>query len=260
MGAGYGQFCPVAVASEIFAERWTPIILRELLAGAEHFNEIHRGIPRISRALLASRLRGLEQVGVISVEPLETGRGRRYRLTEAGRELRDAIEALGRWGQRWTARVDPRRLDPGFLMWNLRRRVALDRLPSRRVVLRFRFTGAAMAGRVRRTYWLVLEPSGADLCVKDPGFEIDLYVEAQLHAMAEVWLGDLTFDQVLRGGELQLSGPRELTRAFPSWWLLSPFAAVPRPPASLPLASNPRPPVTAGPESRRRQRTPGRSP
>lgn len=229
MGTGYGQFCPVAVASEIFAERWTPIILRELLAGSEHFNEIHRGIPRISRALLATRLRQLEQAGVISVEPLETGRGSRYRLTEAGQELRSAIEALGRWGQRWTARVDPRRLDPGFLMWNLRRRVALDRLPPRRLVLCFRFTGATAPGRSRRAYWLLLEPSGADLCDKDPGFEVDLYVEAQLEAVVKVWLGDLTFDHVLRRGELQLFGPPELARAFPSWWLLSPFAAVPRP-------------------------------
>jgi len=234
MGTGYGQFCPVAVASEIFAERWTPIILRELLAGAEHFNQIHRGIPRISRALLASRLRGLERAGVISVEPLETGRGCRYRLTEAGLELRGAIEALGRWGQRWTARVDPRRLDPGFLMWNLRRRVALDRLPERRVVLCFRFTGAMMPGCAGRAYWLILEPSGIDLCEKDPGFEVDLYVEAQLDAMAKVWLGDSSFDRALRGGEVRLSGPRELVRSFPSWWLLSAFAAVPRPPAALP--------------------------
>jgi len=234
MATGYGQFCPVAVASEIFAERWTPIIVRELLAGSEHFNEIHRGIPRISRALLASRLRGLQEAGVLLAEPLATGRGFCYRLTEAGRELRPVIEALGRWGQRWTARVDRRRLDPGFLMWNLRRRVALDRLPSRRVVLCFRFAGPAIAARVRRTYWLVLEPDRADLCIEDPGFDVDLYVEAELDALVKVWLGDLTFDRVLRAGELRLLGSRELAKAFPSWWLLSPYAAVPRPPAALP--------------------------
>lgn len=234
MATGYGQFCPVAVASEIFAERWTPVILRELLAGSEHFNEIHRGIPRISRALLASRLRGLERAGVVAVEPRATGRGHRYRLTEAGRELRGVIEALGRWGQRWTARVERRRLDPGFLMWNLRRRVALDRLPpGRRVVLGFRFGGPAIAARVRRTYWLVLEPDRAELCIEDPGFEVDLYVEAELDAMVKVWLGDSTFERALRSGELRLFGPRELARAFPSWWLLSPYAAVPRPPAAL---------------------------
>lgn len=234
MGTGYGQFCPVAVASEVFAERWTPVILRELLAGSEHFNEIHRGIPRISRALLASRLRGLERAGVVAAEPLAKGRGHRYRLTEAGRELRGAIEALGRWGQRWTVRVDRRRLDPGFLMWNLRRRVALERLPGRRVVLSFRFGGPTIAASVRRAYWLVLEPDRAELCIQDPGFEVDLYVEAELDAMVKVWLGELTFDRALRSGELRLFGPRELARAFPSWWLLSPYAAVPRPPAPLP--------------------------
>jgi len=234
MRTGYGQFCPVAVASEIFAERWTPVILRELLAGSEHFNEIHRGIPRISRALLASRLRGLERAGIVATEPLPGGRGRRYLLTEAGRELRLVIEALGRWGQRWTARVERRRLDPGFLMWNLRRRVALDRLPARRIVVAFRFGGPAIAARVRRTYWLVLERERTDLCIEDPGFEVDLHVEAELDAMVRVWLGDSTFDRALRSGDLRLFGPRELAGAFPSWWLLSPYAAVPRPPAALP--------------------------
>lgn len=229
MGSGFGQFCPVAVASEVFAGRWTPILLRELLAGAQLFNEIHRGIPLISRALLARRLRDLEAAGVITIEPLASGRGHRYRLTAAGEEFRPVIEGLAAWGQRWATRVERKNLDPGLLMWNLRRRVALERLPARRLVLRFRLRGAAPEYRGPRTFWLILERPQADLCVTDPGFEVDLYVDAELAALARVWLGDLPFASVLRSREVEISGPPALAKAFPSWWLLSPFAGVARP-------------------------------
>src|SRR5512138_1228851 len=154
---GYGQFCPVAVASEVFSARWTPIILRELLAGASRFNELHRGIPLISRPLLLRRLGERERAGVIRREPLESGRGHRYRLTPAGQEFRSVIESLGAWGQRWTARVEPDNLDAGFLMWNVRRRIAHDRVPPRRTVLRFKFGGIPAAKRGPRIFWLVLE-------------------------------------------------------------------------------------------------------
>jgi DNA-binding HxlR family transcriptional regulator len=231
MRAGFGQFCPVAVASEIFAERWTPIILRELLAGAQKFNEIHRGLPHISRPLLARRLRALEGSGVVTREPVAAGRGYRYRLTDAGNEFQSVIDGLGAWGQRWTVRVDRRNLDPGFLMWNMRRRIVLERLPPRRVVVRFKFTGAAAGYRGPRLFWLLLERSQADLCVVDPGAEVDLYVEAELAAMAGVWLGDVTFESALRSKAVRLVGPREYVAKFPSWLMLSRFADVPRPAA-----------------------------
>jgi len=229
MKSGFGQFCPVAVACEVFAERWTPIILRELFAGAQQFNEIHRGVPLISRPLLARRLRGLEAAGVITRRPLPTGRGRRYCLTEAGKEFHSVIEGLGAWGQRWTVRVERRNLDPGFLVWNMRRRIARDRLPSRRVVVRFKFSGVAAAHRGPRVFWLMLERTQVDLCIEDPGFEVDLYVEADLAAMAKVWLGDVPFESTLRSGQVRLLGPRQLAKAFPSWLMLSRFAGVPRP-------------------------------
>jgi DNA-binding HxlR family transcriptional regulator len=229
MRSGFGQFCPVAVASEVFAERWTPIILRELFAGAQQFNEIHRGLPLISRPLLARRLRELEAAGVVTRTPRAGGRGHRYGLTEAGREFRAVIDALGTWGQRWTVRVDRHNLDAGFLMWNVRRRIALERLPPKRVVVRFKFGGVAAAARGPRIFWLLLERERAELCVEDPGFEVDLYVEADLAAMARVWLGDVSFDAVLRSGEVRLTGPRALAKAFPSWLMLSVFAGVPRP-------------------------------
>lgn len=228
MRSGFGQFCPVAVACEVFAERWTPIILRELFAGAEQFNEIHRGIPLISRPLLARRLRRLEAAGVITMETRSSGRGHRYRLTDAGREFHSIIEGLGAWGQRWTVRVDRRNLDPGFLAWNMRRRIALDRLPPHRVIVRLKFSGAAATYRGPRIFWLLLERPQAQLCVEDPGLEVDLYLEADLAAMAKVWLGDVPFESVLRSNEVRLVGRRELVKMFPTWLMLSHFAAVPR--------------------------------
>src|SRR5258706_7108449 len=141
MKSGFGQICPVAVACELFAERWTPIILREMFAGSRYFNEIRRGVPLISSALLVQRLRSLEANGVITRELLPGERGHSYRLTESGREFQSVIEALGEWGQRWTVRVEPDNLDPGFLMWNVRRRIDLERLPARRIVVRFKYSG-----------------------------------------------------------------------------------------------------------------------
>ncbi|HSM15344.1 MAG TPA: helix-turn-helix domain-containing protein [Thermoanaerobaculia bacterium] len=229
MASEYGQFCPVAVACEVFARPWTPIILRELLSGAEQFNQIHHGLPLISRPLLSRRLRELESAGILRREPLPVGRGHSYRLTPAGRELGSVIDALGEWGQRWTSRVDPERLDPAFLIWNMHRRVASERLPDRRIVLRIRFTGVPARHRGPRQFWLILETAQVDVCARDPGFEVDLDVEADLATMARVWLGDLTFEQALRSRKLRLDGSRELTRAFPAWWRLSRFADVPRP-------------------------------
>jgi len=223
MKGGFGQFCPVAMACEVFAERWTPLILRELLAGSHRFNEIHRCIPRISRALLARRLRQLEMAGIVTSAPGDKGQRGEYQLTEAGREFRAAIDALATWGQRWTIRVQPQNLDAGLLMWNVRRRIALDRLPEHRVVVHFTFTVPA-THRGPRRFWLVLERAAVDLCFSDPGFDVDIDVDADLAAMAEVWLGDVAFSEALRAKKIELSGRPALTRQFPSWLLLSQFA------------------------------------
>jgi DNA-binding HxlR family transcriptional regulator len=228
MKEGFGQICPVAMASEVFASRWTPLILRELLSGSRRFNEIQRGLPLVSRALLARRLRALEAAGVVQVIPLPGERAREYRLTQAGQEFNAVIDHLGTWGQRWTVRVQRRNLDPGFLMWNVRRRIALDRLPARRTVVRFDFNGVPV-DRGPRVFWLLLQRAEVDLCVRDPGFEVHLYVHADLATFASVWLGDLPFARALASGAVRLSGPRALTRAFPLWLMLSRFADVLRP-------------------------------
>ncbi|HET7342610.1 MAG TPA: helix-turn-helix domain-containing protein [Methylomirabilota bacterium] len=224
---GYGQFCPVAVASEIFAERWTPLILRELFSGSCRFSEIRSGMPLISRTLLAQRLRELEDAGVIESAPLSAGRGREYRLTKAGEEFREIVERLGAWGQRHVGhQFAPNNLDPALLMWAMHRRLDLSRLPKPRVVARFEFRGVPPRCMQVRTAWLVLEKSGADVCMRDPGFEVDLVVHADVGTLARVHTGHLPFAEGVRSGKLRLEGPRALVQEFPRWLLRSHFAEV----------------------------------
>jgi DNA-binding HxlR family transcriptional regulator len=227
---GYGQFCPVAVASEIFAERWTPLILRDLFLGSRRFGELYRGMPLISRTLLAQRLRQLEDAGVIVSTPAPTGRGREYTLTKAGEEFREVIERLGEWGQRHAAQqFAPDNLEPTFLMWAMHRRIDVSRLPAPRVVARFHLRGVPARHKQVRTCWLVLEPSGADVCMKDPGFEVDLLVHADVGALARMYAGHASVAETVRSGGIRLEGPRALVQAFPSWLQQSHFAhAVPR--------------------------------
>jgi len=227
---GYGQFCPIAMACETFAERWTPLILRELLAGARRFNEIRQGMPLISRTLLAQRLHELEEAGIVQSQPVARGRGREYRPTAAAEEFRGVLERLGEWGQRWaTTQFEPDNLDLTLLMWNVRRRIAFKQLPARRIVVRFDFRAFPPRCRPLRTSWLILERRGSDVCLKDPGFDVDLVVAAEAQAMARVWTGAVTFAQAVREGGLRVEGPRDLVRAFPGWLLLSHFAHVKRP-------------------------------
>jgi DNA-binding HxlR family transcriptional regulator len=227
---GYGQFCPVAKACEIVAERWTPLVLRELLCGSTRFSELQHGVPLMSRTLLAQRLRALEDAGVVASTPRARGRGREYRLTPAGEELRSLIMGLGEWGQRWANRpLGPEDLDAELLAWDMHRRLNVDRLPSRRVVVRFDLRGVPRRQPGRKTWWLVLARPEVDVCLKDPGFEVDLAVEADLAALTRVWMGDMPLPDAVRGGLIRPDGPRELVRAFPTWFGLSLFARVARP-------------------------------
>jgi DNA-binding HxlR family transcriptional regulator len=227
---GYGQFCPVAVASEIFAERWTPLILRELFSGSRRFGEIRSGMPLISRTLLAQRLRQLEDAGVIESALLPAGRGREYRLTAAGQEFREVVERLGEWGQRHCAQqFAPDNLDPALLMWAMHRRIDVSRLPAPRIVVRFELRGVPPRRLQMRTCWLVLERTGADVCMKDPGFEVDLVVHADLGALARVWTGHAVWGDAVRSGGIRLEGPKAIVDAFPGWLELSHFARVLQP-------------------------------
>lgn len=219
----YSQFCPVAKASEILAERWTPLIVRELLLGSQRFNELERGLPKIPRSLLSQRLRYLEQVELIERRAGPGGRGVEYVLTQAGRELFPVIEGLGAWGQRWVNHelVDSD-LDPSLLLWDMRRRLKLELLPDRRVNVQIDFRGARSG-----SYWLVLEHGDASVCLKDPGFDCDLLVTADTLALHSVWMGRADLRQALDGNLIQIDGPPELVREFPNWLALSMFAPIP---------------------------------
>jgi DNA-binding HxlR family transcriptional regulator len=210
---GYGQFCPVALAAEVFAERWTPLILRELLSGARRFADIHRGVPRISRNLLCQRLDALAHSGILDRKPIGKRRGFEYQLTDAGREFGPVVESLGAWGYKWSTRdLHDENLDPDFLMWVMHRLVRTENLPDRRIVVFFQFRQAP-----RRRYWLVLNRLAIDICLFDPGFGIDLEVVADLRALAEICLGHLTVGDATTQGALTLSGPRHFCRKFPTW-------------------------------------------
>jgi DNA-binding HxlR family transcriptional regulator len=215
----YGQFCPIAVGAEIFAERWTPLIVRELFAGSTRFNQLQRGLPRIPKATLTDRLRFLERSGVIERRPDEAG-GTRYHLTPAGQDLAAVAVALGDWARQWGhAEIGAHNLDPGFLLWDIHRGIVVERLPERRVVARIVLTGAH-----ERHYWLVLERPEPSLCLVDPGLEVDLVVTADTVALHRVWVGELDLARALTTGAIALDGPAELRRRFPEWLALGFFA------------------------------------
>jgi DNA-binding HxlR family transcriptional regulator len=218
----YRQFCPVAKAAEIFAERWTPLILRELLMGSHRFSEIEAGVPRISKSLLTQRLRFLERAGLVERRPSVTGHSTEYHLTQAGEELYDVVEQLGIWGQRWAnLEIGPDDIDPNLLMWDMRRRIHREQLPERRIVVQFDFTGSR-EGR----YWLILERHDVSVCLDYPGYEPDLFVTADSLAFHRIWMGQLSFAQALRHDHVRIDGPRDLAHAFPSWLALNMFAHI----------------------------------
>lgn len=219
---GYGQFCPVAKAAEIFAERWTPLVLRELIVGSRRFNELRRGLPLMSSALLAQRLKELEQAGIVENRVGARGSAE-YHLTQAGQELRPIIEALGFWGARWMrSRLTSQDYDPSLLMWDIRRNIDVQQLPEeRRTVIEINLRGAEPA---LRRWWLVVDSGEVDLCLKDPGFEVNLQLSADLRTMVEVWTGRQSMSEAMRAGTLAFEGSRMLTSSFCKCMKLSPFA------------------------------------
>lgn len=208
--SGYGQFCPVSKAAEIVCERWTALILRELISGSTRFNELRRGLPGCSTSLLSQRLRSLERAGVI-----RRGEDRTYVLTDAGWELGPVIEGLGRWGQRWArSRYTPAELDPAALMWGVRRHLRHSLGGERRTV-KFSFPDVAPT---RRHYWIVLTHDQVDVCLTDPGWDVDATITAQLRALTQVWMGDVTFSSAMRTGHISIDAPTSLARKIPAWF------------------------------------------
>jgi DNA-binding HxlR family transcriptional regulator len=222
---GYGQFCPVSKAAELICQRWTPLILRELLVGSTRFNEIRRGVPTCSPTLLSNRLKGLERAGI--VERVVDNREITYCLTEAGRELFPIVLGLGEWGQRWVrSNYSPDELDPGLLLWDVRRNLQPGGLGKRCVTIQFVF--AALSAR-HRYFWLVVDANDVDLCLTDPGREVDVVLEADLRTLTEVWMGDTRFGDALGDRRIVLRGPSGITRRIPAWFGQHPIFANVRP-------------------------------
>jgi len=229
---GYGQFCPVAMAAEIFCTRWTPLILRELLCGSRHFNDLKRGVPRISPTLLSRRLKELQQDGLLVSQNGE------YRLTPAGEDLRELVMGLGFWGTRWVdTQKSLKNLDPSLLMWDMRRHLNPQPLPPRRCTIQFNFPELPN----RRDWWLVVNAGEVDLCQTDPGFEVDLYVETPLKSMTAIWMGMSTVATEISAGRFDVSGDKEMSRHMQTWLGLSPFAKAQK--AAAPVAPPPAPRV-----------------
>lgn len=222
MRGSYGQFCPVAMASEVLCARWTPLVIRELMCGSTRFNDLRRGVPRMSPSLLSKRLAELEAGGVISAVPDAKG-VKEYHLTEAGKDLCPIIIGLGGWGQRWVESgptLD--NLDPELLIWDMHRCLDPTPLPARRVCIQFIFEDLASE---KRNNWLIIVPeTGVEACYVDPGFEVDLYIECTLRTMTAIWLGLDSVVAALTRSDLTLAGDRKIAAMMQQWLGLSPFA------------------------------------
>jgi DNA-binding HxlR family transcriptional regulator len=214
-GNGYGQYCPISRAVEVLGERWSVLIVRDLLCGITRFNDLARGLPGLSRSLLSKRLRQLERAGV--VEHLDD----EYLLTPAGQDLRAVVFGLGEWSARWQF-GEPREeeLDPQLLMWWVHRRLDFSSLPDRRIVFEFRFPDR------RAHFWIVRDTEGPSVCMADPGFGIDAVIQGDLAVMYEVWLGRIALRTALRDGRVTLSGTPAIVRRLPDVLELSQIAAV----------------------------------
>lgn len=213
----YGQYCPIARTSELIAERWTPIIIRNLLIGCRTFTEIRQGAPGISTALLAQRLEMLEHVGVVTATPAPSGRGFTYQLTEMGRALKVVCDAMGQWGARWLE-IEPHHLEPAYVLWATTRLIDVARLPDRTIVVRFDLRGEA------DHYWLILRRPLPELCTRGLGYVEDLVVHTDAACLVDIHLTRTSFANAARSGRLLLDGPPGLARDFLTWIRPSPFA------------------------------------
>jgi len=223
---GYGQFCPVSMASEIVCARWTMLVLRELLCGTTRFNDLRRGLPRMSPALLSKRLKELEKAGIVSASAAGRGHAAEYRLTAAGEDLRGVVMSIGNWGQRWVeSKVSLRNLDPSLLMWDMHRWLRPEPLPPGRCTIQFQYSELK---EDRRNYWLVVEGGTVDVCQDDPGFEVDLLVRVPLRNMTAIWMGLSSVATEVASGHMKLDGDPRIAKAMQQWLGLSPFASVPR--------------------------------
>ncbi|MEX2353973.1 MAG: helix-turn-helix domain-containing protein [Gammaproteobacteria bacterium] len=216
----YGQFCPLAQAAQILCERWTLIIIRELIAGSTRFSEIQKGVPLMSPTLLSTRLKQLVKSGL--VEPGRNKGSHEYHLTEAGRQLRPVVELLGAWGHRWArSTLDNGDLDAGLLMWDIRRSVDPSVFPEHRIVVQFEYPDAPKGGR---NWWLVSENGEIDLCLHDHGYEVDILIKCSLKIMTEIWICETSFNEAVKKGNVIIMGNSVLINSLQSWLRSSPLS------------------------------------
>lgn len=224
MSAGYNQFCPVAMAAEVLCTRWTVVLLREMVAGSTRFNDLRRGVPSMSPALLVKRLKELEDAGLVERHKSPDHRqGVDYHLTASGRDVGAVVEAIGHWGQAWVkTRPSLDNLDAGLLMWDMRRNLRPDMFGGADHVVEFCFTDQPAS---RRSWWLVVQTGGVvDLCSVDPGLDVTLAATCSLRTMTAIWMGLETVATSVSRGELELDGEEALIAVFQDWLGLSPFA------------------------------------
>lgn len=206
---GYGQFCPVAKAMELLDERWTMLVVRELLMGSSRFNQLRRGVPRMSPALLSKRLETLQRSGVVVHEADGS-----YSLTPCGRDLYDVVATVGSWGQRWITDLGDADLDPHLLMWDIQRTVDVDRWPRQRTSVAFAFSDAALRAR---HWWLMVAEGEAEACNFDPGYDVAATVTTPLSTLTRIWRGDTEWASELKAGRLDVSAPADVRRQLPQW-------------------------------------------
>jgi len=214
------------MAAEILGTRWTLLLLRELVVGSTRFNELRRGVPRMSPALLSKRLKDLEAAGIVARSKTPSGPDFfEYQLTDAGKDLQKVVEAVGIWGQRWIeTKASLDNLDPALLMWDIRRNIDPRPMPRRRTTIQIIFKDLAKS---RQKWWLIVQPDReVDLCSIDPGFEVDLYLSTDLRTMTAIWMGYTTIARAKEQGKLFVSGNRQLETSMRSWFSLSRFAKV----------------------------------
>jgi DNA-binding HxlR family transcriptional regulator len=212
---GYGQFCPVAKALELVGSRWTPLVLRELLAGGRLFSDIQQGVPLMSRSLLAQRLKELESAGLLQATKKKIGRGREYVLTDAGKAAQSVIEALADWGTRYAqANIGADDCDPYMMFRAVGRHGDLTVLPRRRFVIRFEFRNLPKSRRSLTTWWLIWDHGALDACLNNPGFEIDLVVNAKIDILVRIWGGNIGLADAMTRGDIRIEGSAESTDVF----------------------------------------------
>jgi DNA-binding HxlR family transcriptional regulator len=220
----YKQFCPVAKASELLGERWTFLIVRELLMGSRRFNELQRGMAQISPTMLTKRLNELVDNGLVVRKKISGQKGYEYFLSQAGKELWPVVKELGEWGMKWArGQMADSELDVGLLMLYLERSIQPDKLVGDETTLRFRFSDLNKLQK----WWLVVRGRDVDVCIEDPGKDVDVWFDTDLRTMIEVWMGDCSYRSAIRSGKLKLTGPSALTRNVTDWMANSVFAGIP---------------------------------